>query len=90
MLSETNQRTIRPATPADIPAIMQVMEAAKGIMRASGNMLQWQGNYPSEEVLRSDMEREGGFVIMDNDRTVGYFAFLPSPDPTYAKIYQGQ
>ena len=90
MLSKTNQRTIRQATPADIPDIMKVMSAAKGIMRASGNMLQWQGNYPSEELLLKDMDREGAFVIEDNDHIVGYFAFLPSPDPTYDKIYQGQ
>ena len=90
MAEETNHRTIRQATPADIPDILQVMAAAKSIMRASGNMKQWQGNYPSEELLRQDMEREGGFIIVDNGRTVGYFAFLPSPDPTYDKIYQGQ
>ena len=29
---------IRPAREEDIPAIMAVLEAAKGIMRSSGNM----------------------------------------------------
>ena len=36
------------------------------------------------------MERHGGFVILDRGRIVGYFAFLPSPDPTYSTIYQGE
>ena len=36
------------------------------------------------------MEKNGGFVVEDGGRVVGYFAFLPSPEPTYAKIYDGE
>lgn len=83
--------TIREAKPADIADIMLVMEAAKGIMRASGNMHQWADGYPSEDAITTDMEKKGGFVIEDaNKKVVGYFAFLASPEPTYAKIYEGQ
>ena len=90
-------RTIREARPTDITDIMQVMEAAKKIMRSSGNMHQWADGYPSEAVILSDMEKHGGFVLEEGDgedqstsRIVGYFAFLPSPEPTYSKIYVGQ
>ena len=82
--------TIREAKPADIADIMLVMEAAKGIMRASGNMHQWADGYPSEDAITADMEKKGGFVIEDANKIVGYFAFLASPEPTYAKIYEGQ
>ena len=82
-------KTIREAKPSDISAIMLMMEAAKKIMRSSGNMHQWGDGYPSEAVIYSDMEKHGGFVIEDEGRIVGYFAFLPSPDPTYSKIYDG-
>ena len=82
--------TIREAKPADIADIMLVMEAAKGIMRASGNMHQWADGYPSEDAITADMEKKGGFVIEDANKVVGYFAFLASPEPTYAKIYKGQ
>jgi len=82
-------KTIREAKPSDISSIMLVMEAAKKIMRSSGNMHQWGDGYPSEAVIYSDMEKHGGFVIEDGGRIVGYFAFLPSPDPTYSKIYDG-
>lgn len=83
--------TIREAKPADIADIMLVMEAAKGIMRASGNMHQWADGYPSEDAITADMEKKGGFVIEDaNKKVVGYFAFLASPEPTYAQIYKGQ
>ena len=70
-------------------AIMQVMDSAKKIMRQSGNMHQWGEGYPSEAVIISDMEKHGGFVLEEVGRIVGYFAFLPSPEPTYQKIYNG-
>ena len=83
-------RIIRKATPTDIPEIMKVVDAAKGIMRQSGNMHQWGEGYPSEAVIAADMERNGGFVVEDEKKIVGYFAFLQSPEPTYAKIYEGK
>lgn len=83
-------RIIRGAKPTDMAAIMQVMDAAKKIMRQSGNMRQWGDGYPSEAIIMSDMEKNGGFVIIeDANRIVGYFAFLLSPEPTYSKIYEG-
>ena len=83
-------RTIRKATPADVANILQVMEAAKGIMRSSGNMHQWTNGYPSESVLIEDMRKDGGYVIEDGGEVIAYFAFLPSPEPTYDKIYEGE
>ena len=72
-------RTIREARPTDIDEIMKTMDAAKKIMRQSGNMHQWGEGYPSEAVIFADMERKGGFVIEDDGKIVGYFAFLSSP-----------
>ena len=83
-------RIIREAKPIDITDIMQVMEAAKKIMRSSGNMYQWGDGYPTEAVIFSDMEKHGGYVIEDAGRIVAYFAFIPSPEPTYSKIYNGE
>ena len=83
-------RKIREASPTDIADIMQLMEAAKKIMRSSGNMHQWGEGYPSEAVIRADMMKKSGFVIEDENRIVGYFAFLPSPEPTYHNIFGGR
>ena len=90
-------RNIREAKPTDITDIMQVMEAAKKIMRSSGNLHQWGDGYPSEAVIINDLEKHGGFVIegindedLSSKEIVGYFAFLPSPEPTYSKIYDGE
>ena len=55
---------IRPATPADIPALRPVFEAAKGIMRADGNHDQWSApGFPDDSLLLRDIARGGGFVI---------------------------
>ncbi len=54
---------IRKAFRKDLAAIMAVLEAAKGIMRASGNMGQWVNGYPSEEVILHDIEKDYGFVV---------------------------
>ena len=83
-------RIIRKAISSEVADIMDVIEAAKGIMRSSGNMHQWVDGYPSESVILSDIEHEVGYVVVDGAKIVGYFAFIPSPDPTYAKIYQGE
>ena len=83
-------RTIRKAELRDMAEIMKVMDAAKKIMRQSGNMHQWEEGYPSEAIIMSDMEKNGGFVIEDERKIVGYFALLQSPEPTYARIYEGK
>lgn len=84
------KRVVRKTKFEDVAAIMSVIDAAKKIMRQSGNMHQWEDNYPSETVITSDIQKNGGFAVEDDGKPVGYFAFLPSPDPTYAKIYEGE
>ena len=55
---------IRPAVPADLPALRPVFEAAKAIMRADGNPDQWSApGFPSDDLLLRDIARDGGFVI---------------------------
>ena len=86
----TSDRHIRPAEEADIPAILPVLDAARRIMRESGNPHQWADAYPSADAIRKDIERGGGFVIEDAGKVVAYFAFLPSPEPTYDVIEGGR
>ncbi len=81
---------IRLAHEADIPAIMPVLEAARGIMRASGNPFQWPDGYPTEAMIRSDIQAGNGYVFDTEEGIVGYFAAIPGPDPTYSYIEDGQ
>ncbi len=84
------ERIVRLAQVADLDTIMPVMDAAKGIMRSDGNMNQWSDGYPSSEAILADIHRKGGFVMEDCGKIVGYFAFLPSPEPTYSYIEGGE
>ncbi len=84
---------IRPATEADLPAVLPVFEAAKAIMRADGNHDQWGApGFPGDALLLRDIARGGGFVISSEAEgeveksIVAYFALLPSPEPTYDVI----
>ncbi len=77
---------IRKATEQDIPAAMNLFTAAKAIMRSSGNLTQWEDGYPNEEIVRSDISKGGAYIVEREGRAVGYFALLPSPEPTYSSI----
>ena len=89
-MHEGNRIVRRALLPADAEGIMQVFAAAKAIMVSTGNVNQWREGYPSLEVVESDIERNGSYVIEQGGRIVAYFAFLASPDPTYATIYDGK
>ena len=82
-------RIIRHAAAGDLGRIMEVLAAAKQVMRRAGNVNQWINGYPHEAAILSDMERGGAMVVEDDGVVVAYFAFLPSPEPTYAAIYGG-
>ena len=83
-------RKIRHATVADVDRIMQVLDAAKQVMRNAGNENQWINGYPTVDAVLSDIELQGGMVVEDDGVVVAYFAFQPSPEPTYAAIYEGK
>ena len=81
---------IRNATYDDIPALMHIFECAKGIMRASGNMHQWGNGYPSEEIVKRDIDSGACHVLCDESGNIlATVAFIPGPDPTYSYIEGG-
>lgn len=82
--------TVRRATAADLPAMKLIFEAGKRKMRASGNMKQWTGNYPSDEVLQNDLKRGASHVVMDGPDIVATFVLAIGEDPTYRNIYEGR
>lgn len=46
---------IRKVLASDLDAVMEIVDAARGIMRASGNMRQWTGGYPDKTVMTADI-----------------------------------
>ena len=82
---------IRQATYEDIDALMEIFEGAKRIMRASGNLQQWNDGYPSKEVVMHDIEAGHCYVLSEAGeenagRVIGTMALIPGPDPTYSYI----
>lgn len=77
---------IRQATYEDIEALMEIFAAAKQIMRASGNMHQWNDGYPSREVVMRDIDCGHCYVMCENESIIGTMALIPGPDPTYSYI----
>lgn len=83
--------TIRKSTLADLPTILNLRDQAREIMRSYGNTFQWPDGYPRDDMFKKDIEVGGSHVMLDEeDRIVGTFALLPSPEVTYNKIYNGQ
>ena len=87
---------IRHTILSDIPACLELYEAARGIMRASGNLSQWTNGYPSEAILRDDIRLGNSYVICDGDGNgdgygyvIGTFACIVGEDPTYRVIEGG-
>lgn len=84
--------TIRKAEREDEQRVMELFDAARGIMRSDGNMSQWTNGYPSIGQLRRDMDAGNGYVVVDaaSDIVEGYFAFIPGVEPTYLYIEGGE
>lgn len=82
---------IRKATYEDIPRLMEIFADARRTMRESGNMNQWPDSYPSEAIIRNDIDNGWCQVCCNDDGTIeGTFACIPGPDPTYNVIYDGE
>ena len=74
---------IRQATVQDIPEILRIYEAARAFMRRSGNMTQWSGGYPPEDIIRADITKNILWV-MENETGHLYAvcALVPGEDPS--------
>lgn len=59
-------KMIRKAEYEDVPRIMEICADSRRIMRSDGNMTQWTGGYPSEDVISSDISRSVGYIIEDD------------------------
>lgn len=83
---------IRKATTQDLDCIMQVIDAARNLMRTNGNHTQWINGYPSAKVIMNDINQNIGYVCINDTEIVGYFSFLKgdNPEPTYNIIDDGK
>lgn len=80
---------IRKTTQEDVAAVMQIYEIARSFMRQTGNLLQWSGGYPSEELVRRDIEDGISYVAVENGEIEAVFIYFFGDDPTYLHIENG-
>ena len=77
---------IRKAALSQLPQIQQIYDCARGFMRENGNPTQWQGGYPWADLLEKDIAAGQLYLVMEEAKICGVFAFIPGEDPTYGYI----
>ncbi len=81
---------IETATVGDIDQIEKIYADARAYMRENGNLEQWQGGYPSREIIENDINENRLYLVKEKDEILGVFCFFLGNDPTYDKIYGGE
>lgn len=85
-----NGKTIRVATPSDLPAMLDMIVHSRTLMRAAGNTVQWPEGYPCADDLSHDIVAGHCHIIEEAGRIVGTFSLVPGNEPTYSFIEGGQ
>ncbi len=80
---------IRNAVASDIVRIMNIYRFAQEFMIETGNPTQWGYFYPSEEIIRDDIEKGVCKVVYDEQGIHGVFMLLEEAEPTYDYIEGG-
>ena len=83
-------RLIRHARMEDLPVILELIECGRQKMRESGNMDQWTNGDPATSLFENDIRLGNSYIIEEEGQPIATFAFVPGPDPTYLKIYEGK
>ena len=82
---------IRKATLDDLDRLMEIFEEARRFMCRTGNPNQWINGYPQREMIQEEIEASHCYVCVTGDgRAVATFCFIQGPDPTYARIENGE
>lgn len=85
----SNEMTIRRSRISDIGRLHEIFAIARRFMVETGNPHQWAEDYPSEELLKKDIESGDNYVCISGKRIVATFVLRESIDPTYNVIYDG-
>ena len=78
------------ATRPDLDPEMRLLDIGRQRMVAAGNTQQWVEGYPRRATVEEDLRRAQCYVGENDGRVVATFVLAEGPDPTYARIWQGQ
>ena len=75
----------RKAELSEITPIWEILQQAI-LRRKKDGSKQWQDGYPNKDVVQKDIEKGEGFVLVKEQRIIGYSAVLVNDEPAYEKI----
>ncbi len=76
---------IRKSKFEDFNKIMKIYRDAAVFMAENGNPTQWVG-YPSEEMVKNDIEKGQSYVCIQEDDILAVFVYFEENDPWYEYI----
>ena len=79
---------IRATTPADVPAVMGIIEEARRTIASLG-IDQWQNGSPNEAMITADVEAGQSRIVVQDGAVVGTFAVIDNGEPVYTVIENG-
>ncbi|MCI1594851.1 MAG: GNAT family N-acetyltransferase, partial [Pediococcus pentosaceus] len=79
---------LRKATKADLPAILEIIDAAKAYLKEQG-INQWQAGYPTNQDIEKDIEQKISYVLMVDGEIAATAALWPDRDVNYDDMLEG-
>lgn len=77
---------VRKALSAELDTILGIYEKARRYMADTGNPMQWSDSYPPRELVIQDIDNGNLFVLEEDSKIYGVFAFFPEGDAAYDDI----
>ncbi|MGY6649432.1 GNAT family N-acetyltransferase [Wenyingzhuangia sp. IMCC45574] len=76
---------LQKAVSSDVDTIWEILQQAIAKRKREGST-QWQDGYPNPEVIKKDVEKETGHLLIDKGNIVGYVSILINDEPAYGDI----
>jgi len=77
---------VRKSEMKDLDNILKIYEYARNQMKLNGNPTQWGDNKPTRETIINDINNGQSYVIEEDGKLYGVFAFIIGEDSTYQVI----
>lgn len=79
----------RKATYDDLPAIMQIVDEAKALLKADGSS-QWQSGYPNKFTFIADIDAGASYVLTVDDKVAATAMISSKEESGYSALKEGQ
>ncbi len=80
---------IRNTTARDMDRVLEIIASARAYFKAAG-IPQWQGEYPSREIIERDIAAGESYVCEHDGNVCAFCAIVGGAEPDYERIYEGE